>query len=266
MPFYWKKDIREQAADTLLLLEDCHYHWLLQDEPRRDLALILKAYPHIAWYITHKIPELKDRVTLFLRTVENESLPSDMDALLGDFMESIEDWIIYVTTPEDYHRQPFNGWDEKELTELTDYRGKTVIDIGSGTGKQAFAVAPLAKTVWCVEPVWNLRRSLKKRAEDEGRDNIFVVDGMLPQLPFPTDFADVTTSGHVIGDDIVREVAETERITKSGGTVIFCHGNIDADNATHRFLMEAGYNWSSFLEPGDSFGGGMKRKYWKIMP
>ncbi len=56
-----------------------------------------------------------------------------MDALVGDVMESIEDWIIYVTTPDDYQNQPFVAWDEKELTDLADFRGKTVVDIGSGT-------------------------------------------------------------------------------------------------------------------------------------
>lgn len=264
MAFNWKKDIRKQSVNTIMLLDEWHFRFLSQGEPRKDFAFILKAYPHIAWYICHKMPELEAWVNKLNQMVADEPLPTDMENLVGDVLESMEDWIIYVTTPDDYHRQSFVGWDEKELTSLTDYVNKTIVDIGSGTGKQAFAVSPFAKTVYCVEPVWNLRRYLKNRAYKEKFNNIFVVDGIIQSLPFAAGFADVTVSGHVVGDDIVCETAEMERITKQGGMIILCPGNIDADNDIHRQLVELGYSWSRFLEPGEDFGSGYKRKYWKI--
>ncbi|NLO83814.1 MAG: class I SAM-dependent methyltransferase [Clostridiales bacterium] len=264
MAFNWKKDIREQSANTIMLLDECHFHYLSQGEPRKDFALVLKAYPHIAWYISHKMPELKDWIGKLNQMVADEPLPADIDNLVGNLLESMEDWIIYVTTPDDYHRQSFVGWDEKELTSLTDYTGKTVVDIGSGTGKQAFAVAKFSKTVYCVEPVWNLRRYLKNRANEEQSENVFVVDGIIQNLPFPANFADITISGHVVGDDIVNEIAEMERITKPTGMIILCPGNTDTDNDIHKILLESGYSWSRFLEPGDDFGSGYKRKYWKV--
>ena len=262
MPFNWKKDIRKQSANTIMLLDEWHFHYLSKGEQRKDLALILKANPHIAWYICNKMPELEAWVTGLKELTENEPLPSDMETLVGDVMESMEDWIIYVTTPDDYHKQSFVAWDETELTSLTDYTGKIVVDIGSGTGKQAFAVAPYAKTVYCVEPVWNLRRYLRNRAEKENVTNLFVVDGIIQRLPFAESFADVTISGHVVGEDITHETNEMERITKQGGMIILCPGNIDADNDIHQQFMEKGYNWSVFLEPGEDFGSGYKRKYW----
>lgn len=265
MPIYWKKEIRQQPAETLLLLDELHFHLLAQGPPRRDLALLCKAYPHIAWYIRNKLPELSPWVDSLAEMVAGESLPDDMDALVGDVMESIEDWIIYVTTPDDYQNQPFVAWDEKELTDIAGFRGKTVVDIGSGTGKQAFAAAPLAGTVYCVEPVWNLRRYLKKRAAALGFSNVFVVDGVIEAIPFAADFADVTMSGHVVGDDVLRETREMERVTKPGGRVILCPGNTDADNETHRLLLRLGYDWARFLEPGEAWGSGYKRKYWKDM-
>lgn len=147
MAIHWKKDIRRQSANTIMLLDEWHFHILSQSAPREDFALILKAYPHIAWYISHKMPELEAWINDLNKLVADKSLPKDMDTLVGDVMESIEDWIIYVTTPDDYHRQSFVGWDENELITLTDYTNKIVVDIGSGTGKQAFAVAPYAETV-----------------------------------------------------------------------------------------------------------------------
>lgn len=55
------------------------------------------------------------------------------------------------------------------------------------------------------------------------------------------------------------ELNELERITKIGGLIILCPGNIDEDNDIHDFLINTGYEWSRFLEPGD----GYKRKYWR---
>ncbi len=41
-----------------MLLDELHFHLLAQGPPRHDLALLCKAYPHIAWYIRNKLPEL----------------------------------------------------------------------------------------------------------------------------------------------------------------------------------------------------------------
>lgn len=263
MPIHWKKDIREQPANTLMLLEELHFKLLAQGAPRRDLALLLKANPHIDWYVRSKFPELAPWLDAMAGLVAGEPLPEDLDALVGDVMESIEDWIIYVTTPDDYQNQPFVAWDEKELTSLACFSGRTVVDIGSGTGKQAFAAAPLAKTVYCVEPVWNLRRYLKNRAVQKGFTNIYVVDGTVASIPFAEGFADIVMSGHVVGDDVPRETQEMERVTKPGGMTILCPGNVDADNGIHAQLTARGYSWGTFLEPGEGWGCGYKRKYWK---
>lgn len=260
----WKKDIRMQDANTIMLLDECHFKYLSSFKVSKKFALILKAYPHIAWYIKHKYPELTTWVLENEKLVENEPIPNNMDEIISDVMESIEDWVIYVTTPEDYHNLSFLGWDESELTDLVDLKGKTVVDIGSGTGKQAFAASGYAKYVYCVEPVGNLRRYLKSRAIKEGVNNLYVVDGLVESIPFNDEFADVVTAGHVIGDNVAREITEIERITKRGGMIILIPGNNDEDNDIHKELLDFGFSWSRFLEPGLDAGSGYKRKYWKI--
>jgi hypothetical protein len=57
------------------------------------------------------------------------------------------------------------------------------------------------------------------------------------------------------------ERQELERVTQPGGMVILCPGNDDSDNAAHQELLDQGYHWSRFTEPG--LHGGVKRKYWK---
>jgi len=88
------------------------------------------------------------------------------------------------------------------------------------------------------------------------------VDGLITDIPFPDQFADVTMGGHVFGDHLEQEYQEMARVTKPGGMVILCPGNDDRDNDRHRFLVSEGFHWwSRFEGPED----GMKRKYWKAV-
>lgn len=247
----------------MLLFEERQLLYLPENDMDRELALVFRTRPYIMWFVKNKAPELNKWVDDLMTKYKDEPIPDDMETIEREVICSMEDWVIYVTTPDDYHNQPFVSWDERELTDLTDYSGKTVVDIGSGTGKQAFAVVNLAKYVYCVEPVYNLRKYLRNRAKKEGITNLYVVDGLLEDIPLNDGFADITMCGHVFGDFLETELFELERITKMGGLVILCPGNNDEDNNIHDFLMENGYMWSRFLEPGDVIGSGYKRKYWK---
>ena len=95
----------------------------------------------------------------------------------------------------------------------------------------------------------------------DGDGNVYVVDGLITDLPFPDGFADLTIEGHVFGDYPEEEHSEMVRVTRRGGMVVHCPGNVDRDNEWHRFLVSRGYEWSRFEEPGE----GMVRKYWKTV-
>lgn len=136
-----------------------------------------------------------------------------------------------------------------------------MIDVGAGTGRLTLTVAPMAAHVFAVEPVSNLRIYLKAQATGKGLRNVFPVDGLITEIPFPDQFADITMGGHVFGDHPEEECRELLRVTKLGGMVILCPGNDDQDNTVHRFLVSQGFEWSRFEEPVD----GTKRKYWKTM-
>jgi ubiquinone/menaquinone biosynthesis C-methylase UbiE len=176
-------------------------------------------------------------------------------------LDMINDLVVYVVDATIYDNLPFLGWDSNELTSLVDFSGKTVIDIGSGTGRLAFTAAEKAAAVFAVEPVGNLRYYLKEKARKLGFRNVYVVDGLITDLPFPDGFADVTMEAHVFGDAYEAEHQEMRRVTRAGGMVIHCPGNNDRDDEVHHFLAAQGYQWSRFEEPTD----GMKRKYWKMV-
>jgi ubiquinone/menaquinone biosynthesis C-methylase UbiE len=167
--------------------------------------------------------------------------------------------VVYAVDPAIYDAQPFLGWDSNELLSLSDLSGKIVIDIGSGTGRLAFIASESASAVFAVEPIGNLRLFIKQKAHAQNLKNIFPVDGLITDLPFPDGFADITMGGHVFGDHPDAEYAEMKRVTKPEGMLILCPGTSLNETKAHEYLVSQGFSWSLFEEPHD----GMKRKYWK---
>ena len=255
-------DVTTLSFNVLLLLEQVQLSWLPGWVPEDELAIALEANPVVEWYMRQKCPSLNgwlDKV-LSLKTSDRPSHNVVRRAEVA-VMQRMNDLLVYVVDPAIYDSQPFLDWDSHELASLADFTGKIVIDVGAGTGRLTLTVAPLAKSVFAVEPVGNLRRYLKQQAAKSGFKNVFPVDGLITEIPFPNQFADVTMGGHVFGDHPEEEVQELERVTKLGGMVILCPGNNDRENAVHKHLVSQGYDWSRFEEPED----GTKRKYWKVL-
>jgi SAM-dependent methyltransferase len=256
-------DVVPLSFNNLLLLERVQLSWFPGWVPEPELAVALRANPCVEWYIRHKCPQLGrwlDRVLAGIGDAAGFKASEVREAELA-VMRSINDLLVYVVDPAIYDTLPFLGWDSKELSSLIDFSGKVAIDVGAGTGRLALVAAPAAKAVFAIEPVANLRYYLKAKARDAGLDNIFCVDGLITDIPFPDGFADVTMAGHAFGDDREHEHAELERVTRRGGLIVLCPGNNDEDNECHRFLASKGFEWSRFEEPGDS----MKRKYWRTV-
>jgi SAM-dependent methyltransferase len=258
MPTNWM-DMSHVSFNALLLLERVQLSWFPGWLPEPELALALKAHPAVEWFMRHKCPDLNSWLDqVMLQVSDNTDAASVREAELV-VLRSIDDLLVYVLDPSIYDTQPFLGWNAKELLELADFENKIAIDVGTGTGKLALTVAGMARAVYAVEPVANLRYFLREKAAKLGYENVFTVDGIITCLPFHDAFADITMGGHVFGDEREAELEELQRVTSPGGMIILCPGNGDFDSERHKFLVDNGFMWSRFEEPGD----GMKRKYWK---
>jgi len=244
-----------------LLLEKVQLSWFPGWLPETDLSIALRTNPVVEWYLRHKCPELNKWLDGVMTKTEEDPVlePGEVRQAEEVIMRTITDLLTYVVDPTAYDTQPFLGWDAQELVSLVDFTGKTVIDIGSGTGRLALIAAEKAETVYAVEPIANLREYLKDKARKQGLRNVYAVDGLITDLPFSERFADVTIGGHVFGDLPEEEYGEMMRVTKPGGMLILCPGSIDRDDDRHRFLITKGFQWSRFEEPGE----GVVRKYWK---
>ncbi len=254
-------DVSTLSFNSLLLLERVQLSWLPGWLKEDELAIALQGNPVVAWYLRHKCPEIAAWVDEVLAS--QEGLPAPQAARLRQaelaIMQQINDLLVYVVDPTIYDAQSFLGWNSDELRTLTDWDGKTVIDIGSGTGRLALVAAEAAQTVFAVEPVANLRAYIKEKAHQQGLRNLFPMDGLITDLPFPDGFADVTMGGHVFGGTPNKEYAEMKRVTRPGGMLILCPGSSMSEGASHDFLVAQGFEWANFIEPPN----GKVRKYWK---
>jgi len=261
MPLNWI-DVSDLSFNVLLLLEREQLTWLPGWLPEPELATALKANPAVEWYLRHKNPVLNPWIDQVLPQADSSATPERIRAAEETILRTINDLVVYAVDPQIYAGLPFLGWDDTELTRLVDFQGKTVIDIGSGTGRLAFIAAEAgAQAVFAVEPVNNLRVYIKEAARKRHLNNVYPMDGLITELPFPDDFIDIVMGGHVFGDDPEAEHAEMVRVVKPGGMAILCPGNNDQDEGWHQFLVDQGFEWSRFEEPDD----GIKRKYWKTV-
>jgi len=260
MPLNWI-DVSELDFNVLLLLEREQIGWFPRWgwTSREALAMALQANPCVAWYLRHKNPDVADWVDSLLAMAGGPAGAGVVREAEVAVLQNLVDLLTYALRPEAYDAQPFTTWEDAELTRIVDFTGQRVLDVGAGTGRLTFVAAPLAEVVWAVEPVENLRRFIREKAAARGYKNVYAVDGLITEIPFPDDFAGVVMAGHVFGDAPAAELAEMERVTRPGGLVVFMPAADNTSDKDHRFLVEHGYAWEPFVEPG----AGEKLKYWK---
>jgi ubiquinone/menaquinone biosynthesis C-methylase UbiE len=172
-------------------------------------------------------------------------------------MRSIEDFVVYAY-PDlmDTQCDFIYAWDKARLFELCDLTGKVALDVGSGSGRLAFAAAERARHVYASEPVDMLREYLRDKVRREHIGNVTVVDGTVEAIPYPDGMFDVVMSGHVVGDNLDAEIAELMRVTKNGGWILDCPGERNNKSEPNRALMDRGWEMFHYVS---SLGGDVYR-------
>jgi SAM-dependent methyltransferase len=263
MSFGWI-DARQFSFNTLLLMD----RWLLntiagnQDpEFRNNLAIALTGNPAVLWYIVNKCPEQQE----YYKELVGKALAGHSSEEIRNaeiFVLDALDWAVVYVYPEIMENLLYiKEWDSEQLLSITDFTDKEVLDIGSGTGRLAFAAAPLAKYVVASEPVDRLREYMKEKIQQLKTDNVYVTDGTVEMLPFPDESFDIVMSGHVVGDNYQAEYTEMSRVTRPGGYIIDCPGEDDQKKpeGPSKEMIELGFEYSHYV----SRNGGDVYRYWK---
>ncbi len=96
-----------------------------------------------------------------------------------------------------------------------DWSGKTVVDVGSGSGLSTFDLAPHARFVIGVEPDDVMRELAVKNAGKRNVKNVRFVKGWANEIPLKADSADV-----VVAFTAPLDYEESTRIVREGGFLI----------------------------------------------
>jgi len=135
--------------------------------------------------------------------------------------------ILYRDYPEVYDEfanVPYEPGMMSVLHERFDFNGKTIADIGSGSGRSTLKLAEYAKRVIGVEPEKAMRDEALKNTAEAGLTNIVYVDGRGEEMPLDDDSVDmvvaITATMYPPEDVIPLFIGEARRVVKSGGMIV----------------------------------------------
>jgi len=194
MSFNWI-NAEKFSIHSILLMD----RWILQqliglkDSPRfatdeayrKLLGIALAYHPAIQWYFISRCPESAERVNLLVENAPKNLSPEEVRKYEVIFLNEIDGFMVYMYPEEMNANCPYiRDWDPGRLLSIVDFTGKVVLDIGSGTGRLAFAAATIARKVYASEPTDRLREFMRDKIAKEKITNVTVVDGTIETIPF----------------------------------------------------------------------------------
>ncbi|MEN8230688.1 MAG: class I SAM-dependent methyltransferase [Bacteroidota bacterium] len=238
-------------AEDLLLLETFQIRYLPDRVAAKEFATLIREYPVVHRFLVTKYPPISSFITRILE----EHKPADDKNLVEEYCQEalweIADQIIYNKHPELFDALAPVKWNIEEITSVTSLEGKVVADVGAGSGRIAFLVAPFAQSVFAVEPVSSFRSFMREKAVSQRVVNLYVLDGTLDSIPLPDHSLDVLITSNAIGWNLTEELIEIERVIKPGGHAIhLLRSENKQDNPFHDILVSSSWNYTC-LQGGD---------------
>lgn len=242
---------KEISFNSFLLMDRFLIKMILADQNTQfctNIGIALTNNPAVVWYFVNRCPECEETINRLLSKAP-KGLSSQQIRLAEEYVIDYTDSSIVYVWPEIMNSNcPYiREWDSERLLSMTDFTDKVVLDVGSGTGRLAFAAATKAKMVYASEPVDRLREFIRDKIKKKNISNIVVVDGTVETIPYPDNTFDIVMSAHVVGDNYEQEIAELTRVTKPNGYIIDCMGEDDRKRSNpDQEMLTAGFQYSYY--------------------
>ena len=181
----------------------------------------LLSSPDVVEYLCEICPERVDWLRDGIERLRPQP-PESVREAERNVLEASCPWNLGMAkSPETWDALPWSYWDPSAIYDRVELSGKVVLDVGAGTGQVTLRCAPYARLVWALEPVARLRRYVERKMAAAGFTNVRTLAGVLEAVPLPDDSIDaaILSSGS-FGWTPEKELAELDRITKPGGTIL----------------------------------------------
>lgn len=264
MIYHWI-NAEEFSMETILLFDRRVIRYIMsenawynngQRDYKTDMAKALSRYPYVVQFCKRKAPEcagfLKELEAInaagFLKEIRGIDAAgiSEAEARRAEaaILSALEPFVVYAY-PEVMEQLGYiRNWSPERLYALAEFKEKLVLDIGSGTGRLAFAAAARAKRVYASEPCDVLREYMRDKIRQNGITNMKVLDGEVTNLPYEDNTFDIVMAGHVASDWYEEGLAEMTRVVKDGGVLVCCNGDDDVKRkAPEEELVRRGFEY-----------------------
>lgn len=207
-----------------LLKQDPHFVRLSVPAYRElgdELFVGLREFPSVVGYLCEACPEIAGWLREGVENGPQRPLP-EVRSAEARVIEASMPWNLGMAkSPATWDALPWSYWDPSAIYDRVDLAGKTVLDVGAGTGQVTLRCAPYAETVYALEPIAVLRRYIEHKMGAAGFGNVRTVAGVLDALPLEDGSVDVAVlSNGSFGWSPDDELRELERVTKRSGTIL----------------------------------------------
>lgn len=189
---------KEISFNCILLMDRWLVRYLCSSGEKTyndNLGIALAHNPAVKWYCKAKAPEVSETVERLVKQVPSDFSTEEVKEAECFVLDRMDWAVVYVFPQLMNSNCPYiYNWDKKRLFELADFNDKIVLDVGSGTGRLAFAAAQKAKHVYASEPVDELREYMRDKIKREGIQNVTVLDGTVACLPYEDSTFDIVMS------------------------------------------------------------------------
>jgi hypothetical protein len=120
----------------------------IKDEYKKHLGITLVYNPDVKWYFSEKCPEVKDRINELIKNAANDLSKEEVRKSELYILDVHDSFVVYAYPEIMEELDYIKLWEPDKLLSLADFKDKIVLDIGSGTGRLAFAAAKEAKCIY----------------------------------------------------------------------------------------------------------------------